>query len=89
MQNLHPEPGGDRELHQIADQNVSPIKREAIYAYAGEVGRHHWLIPGRENRAGAVVEMENQSTGQPVAQLDIEIEFGRTQRQVFLGRAGE
>jgi hypothetical protein len=68
---------------------VSPIKREAIHAYASDVGRHHWLIPGREYRASAVVEVENQRTGQPVAELDIEIEFSRTQRQVFLGRPGE
>src|SRR5467141_2876478 len=86
MQSLHPESRSDRELHQIA--YVSPIKREAIHAYA-RGDRHNWFIPGREYRASAIVEVENQSTGQPVAQFDIEIEFRRAQSQVFLGGAVE
>src|SRR6185503_7685502 len=35
MQNLHAEAGGDRELHQVAHRNVSPIKRESIHTYTG------------------------------------------------------
>src|SRR5690349_13472819 len=86
MQRLNAEAGSYRELHQVADQNVSPIKREAINAGAGDV-RHDGLVSGRKYRAGAAVEMKYHCAGQPVAQLDIEVEFGCAQLQVFLGGA--
>ncbi len=88
MQSLYPEAGRDRELHEIADEDVSPIKREAIYPGARDASENG-AVPGRKYRTAAVVEMENNSAGQPVAQLDIEVEFGRAQSQVFPGGAVE
>src|SRR4029453_7366967 len=77
----------EREPERVADGDAGAIDRHPIDGDAGRARPAR--LAGREQWVLAWIEAENEAAGQPLADLDVEVQLGRVQEDGVRDQPGE